>query len=106
MKKNFIATAVALLSVCVLSSCGKAVVKKVNENSGINRGIVHRVVKNDGHGCVSTYVRLQDGTVLKGGINEGSVGDDNSQIWDFYFVAPGDTVVYDDSNVIEVKFKD
>ena len=105
MKKIFIATAVALLSVCV-SSCGNAVVKKVNENSGINRGIVHRVVKNDGHGCMITYVRLQDGTVLKGGINEGNIGDDNSQIWDFYFVAPGDTVVYDDSDVIEVKFKD
>lgn len=102
MKKILIA-----IVVLGLSSCGYTIaVGNSNYNTKIKKGVVHRVITNDYNGWSTTRVRLQDGTILTGGVNEGKIGKDNSQNWDFFFVAPGDTIVYCDDKVLEVKFQD
>lgn len=52
-------------------------------------------------------VRLQNGEILKGEIDQpGGIGSPKDQIDDFFFVEKGDTIVYSEGKVIEVRFKD
>lgn len=67
------------------------------------RGVVHRVYKSYFRTKNIVEVRLTDGTILKGR-NLSDTG--KNQPNDFYFVAEGDTIIYDGDDVLEVKFKD
>lgn len=106
MKKIFFITASFSL---ILSSCFSNAGKlqdserEAMEAQEITRGVVHRVYESKFKTENIFYVRLNDGTVLEGevAIYAGMLGHE-----DFFFVQPGDTIVYNGEEVLEVRFKD
>ena len=78
-------------------------IKSAHKQKIYKRGVVHRVYKSYFRTENIVEVRLTDGTILKGR-NLSDTG--KNQPDDFYFVAEGDTIIYDGDDIIEVKFKD
>lgn len=66
-------------------------------------GVVHRVCESYFQYENVFFVRLIDGKVLKADIGNTTRLE---KLKDFYFVQPGDTIVYDGDDIIEVRFKD
>lgn len=75
------------------------------EPQEIKQGVVHRLFQRDHRTWTEFSVRLTDGKVIAGYSYDGNEIR-QSQEEDFFFVQPGDTIVYSGEKVIEVRFKD
>lgn len=69
------------------------------------QGVVHRVFQRDHRSWTDFSARLKDGTIISGyTIDDSRIS--QSQLADFFFVQPGDTIVYSGEKVLAVRFKD
>ncbi len=74
------------------------------EPQKIKQGVVHRVFQRDHKSWTDFSARLMNGTIIAGyTIDESGIS--QSQLADFFFVQPGDTIVYSGEKVLEVRFK-
>ena len=106
--KNFLFVLIAVWCVSC-SSVGDASQESrqapVEVKDTIKSGVVHRVFQRNHQSWTDFSARLMEGTIIAGFTSDDS-RISQSQPADFFFVQPGDTIVYCGEKVIEVRFKD
>ena len=110
--KNFLFFLGAIFSLS-LTSCSSTSTEEtpqpeqvsIEVKQEIKQGVVHRLFQRNHKSWTDFSARLMDGTIIAGYTIDDR-GISQSQLADFFFVQPGDTIVYSGEKVLEVKFKD
>ena len=102
MKKSFFVFFV-VISLSLISCSEENATVSPWEISKNKFGVVHRVYESYFQYENFFFDPLTDGKVLEAGVGNNSKLE---KLKDFYFVQPGDTIIYDGDEIIEVRFKD